>query len=205
MKHKNLVLLLLLFGAVHTFAQSTVGCDFWVTFMPNFRLEQQYPGRALYLKMSAARACSGMVTNPRTNWSSEFNVAVNQITTLEIPLEQAVNEEASDTILDIGLHVMATDSISLFAFNFREYSLDASCIFPVKALGDDYLVQCYAPNSIEGDTAMRSEFSVLALEDNTMVEIQLTSSDTKGGHHAGNIFNVVLAAGQCYQVQSVPL
>ena len=186
------------------FAQSTVGTDFWVTFMPNLRLEEQHPQRALYLKMTAERACSGTITNPRTNWSSEFNVAVNQITTLEIPLEQATNEEASDTILDIGLHVVATDSISLFAFNFREYSMDASCIFPVKALGDDYIVQCYAPNSIYGDTAMRSEFSVLALEDNTMVEIQLTS-DTKGGHHTGNIFHVVLDSGQCYQVQSVPL
>lgn len=186
------------------FAQSTVGTDFWVTFMPNLRLEEQHPQRALYLKMTAERACSGTITNPRTNWSSEFNVAVNQITTLEIPLEQATNEEASDTILDIGLHVVATDSISLFAFNFREYSLDASCIFPVKALGDDYLVQCYAQNSINGDTAMRSELSVMALEDNTMVEIQLTS-DTKGGHHAGNTFFVVLDAGQCYQVQSVPL
>ena len=202
MKHKNLVLLLFLLGATRVFAQSTVGNDFWVTFMPNLR--QEHPGRALYLKMSAARACSGTVTNPRTNWSSEFNVTVGQMTTVDIPIEQAYDEEASDTILDIGLHVVATDSISLFAFNFREYSLDASCIFPVKVLDSDYIVQCYAPNSINGDTVMRSEFSVLALEDNTMVEIQLTS-DTKDGHHAGNVFFVVLDAGQCYQVQSVPL
>ena len=198
------ILFLACFIVPSSFAQNTVCTDFWVTFMPNLRLEEQHPQRALYLKMSAARACSGTVTNPRTNWSSEFNVAVGQMTTLEIPFEQAYDEEASDTILDIGLHVVATDSISLFAFNFREYSLDASCIFPVKALGDDYIVQCYAPNSIYSDTAMRSEFSVLALENNTMVEIQLTS-DTKGGHHAGNIFNVVLDAGQCYQVQSIPL
>lgn len=199
---KMLCLLLLLSGAVSAFAQSTVGTDFWVAFMPNLR--QEHPGRALYLEMSATRACSGSVTNPRTNWSSEFNIAVGQVTTLEIPFEQAYEEEASDTILDIGLHVVATDSISLFAFNFREYSLDALCVFPIEALGSDYIVQCYAPNSINGDTVMRSEFSVLALEDNTMVEIQLTS-DTKGGHHAGNIFYVVLDAGQCYQVQSVPL
>lgn len=198
------LLLLAPFFVPNVIAQSTFGTDFWLTFMPNLRLEQEHPERALYLKMSAERACSGTVTNPRTNWSSEFNVAVNQITTLEIPFEQVYDEEASDTILDIGLHVVATDSISLFAFNFREYSLDASCVFPITALGDDYIVQCYAPNSITGDTAMRSEFSVLALEDNTMVEIQLTS-DTKGGHHAGNIFYVVLDAGQCYQVQSVPL
>ena len=196
------ILFLVCLVVPNCFSQSTVGTDFWLTFMPNLR--QEHPERALYLKMSATRACSGTVTNPRTNWFSEFNVAVNQITTLEIPFEQAYDEEASDTILDIGLHVVATDSISLFAFNFREYSMDASCVFPVKALGDDYLVQCYAPNSIEGDTAMRSEFSVMALEDNTTVEIQLTS-DTKGGHHAGNIFYVVLDAGQCYQVQSIPL
>ena len=120
---KMLCLLLLLSGAVSAFAQSTVGTDFWVAFMPNLR--QEHPGRALYLEMSAARACSGSVTNPRTNWSSEFNIAVGQVTTLEIPFEQAYEEEASDTILDIGLHVVATDSISLFAFNFREYSLDA--------------------------------------------------------------------------------
>ena len=205
MTYRFIAILVLVYLIIpNGFAQSTVGSDFWVTFMPNLRLEEWSPQRALYLKMSAERACSGTVTNPRTNWSSEFNVAVNQITTLEIPLEQAVNEEASDTILDIGLHVVATDSISLFAFNFREHSLDASCIFPVKALGDDYVVQCYAPNSINSDTAMRSEFSVMALEDNTTVEIQLTS-DTKGGHHAGNIFYIVLDAGQCYQVQSVPL
>ena len=69
MKHKNLVLLLLLLGATRIFAQSTVGNDFWVTFMPNLR--QEHPGRALYLKMSAARACSGIVTNPRC-WSNDY-------------------------------------------------------------------------------------------------------------------------------------
>lgn len=195
------ILFLVGFIVANSFAQSTVGTDFWVTFMPN--LKHEHPGRGLYLKISAERACSGTVTNSRTNWSSEFNVAVGQVTTVDIPFEQAYNEEASDTILDIGLHVVATDSISLFAFNFREYSMDASCVFPVTALGDEYIVQCYAPNSINSDTAMRSEFSVLALEDNTIVEIQLTS-DTKGGHHTGNIFLVELDAGQCYQVQSVP-
>lgn len=198
---KMLCLLLLLSGAVSAFAQSTVGTDFWMAFMPNFRYAEQYPSRSLSIKVSAERACSGTVTNPRTNWSADFNVNAGQVTTVDIPYEQAYDEQASDTILDIGLHVVATDSISLFAFNYRETSMDASCIMPTHTLGCDYVVQCYAPNTINND-AMRSEFLVMALEDNTTVEIQLTA-DTKGGHHAGNLFYIVLDAGQCYQVQSV--
>ena len=79
MAYRFFALLLLAHLVVpNVFAQSTVGTDFWLAFMPNLRLEQEHPERALYLKMSAERACSGTVTNPRTNWSSEFNVAVNR-------------------------------------------------------------------------------------------------------------------------------
>jgi hypothetical protein len=48
-----------------------------------------------------------------------------------------------------------------------------------------------------------SEFSVLAVEDNTTVYITLTENSSNG-HYANQPFSVTLNAGQCYQVKSIP-
>ena len=94
--YKTLVLLILSLLGLNTLkAQSTVGKDFWVTFLPNL-----YPDvDNLSLIATGRNSCTGVVTNPLTGWSSAFNVTPGTITNINIPPSEVYNQTASDTIL----------------------------------------------------------------------------------------------------------
>ena len=199
MKAKVYFLLLLLFGASHIFAQSTVGNDFWVTILPNGDEEHsQYPMEP-NIRITGDRPCSGLVSNPFTGWSESFEVVEGQATIINIPLEQAYAQDTSDCVLETALHVTASDLVSVFVADYRRGSFDVSCALPVSSLGSDYLVQTFnATGDQEGERAV---LSVIAVADNTTVDF-LLSCDTKYGHHANELFSVTLLAGQCYQLQA---
>lgn len=193
-------------------AQSTMGTDFWVTFIPGSSVEY----RQLSLILSGPRSCSGTIVNPNTSWSSSFNVNANTTTILDIPLEQAY-QETSDCIINTGLHIVSSDTISLFASNFKEHSFDVTNVLPTESLGSEYVIQIYPPQDkgvsysidywgYENEEEQRapgdfSEFTVLAVEDDTQITIQLTG-DSANGHYANQPFSISLDAGQCYQLES---
>lgn len=196
-------------GLTKGYAQSTMGMDFWVTFLPNYRGSGE-----LSLIAAGPRACSGTVTNPRTNWSANFNVSVGTTTIVTIPNIQGYGE-GSDCTMNTALHVVSTDTISLYASNFEVYTFDVTDVLPTESLGSEYVIQNYPPTakgmSLIPDRESydiesrweddRTEFAVVAMEDNTKVSILLTCNSA-GGHNANQPFTVTLNAGQCYQIQS---
>ena len=200
MRAKVQLMLLLLLGATQLFAQSTVGTDFWVTILPIGDDEHSQSTVEPFIKITGDRACSGTVTNPYTSWTEAFEVTEGQATVINIPIEQAYAQDSSDCVLETALHVETTDSVSVFVADYRRGSIDVSCALPVSSLGSDYLVQTFkSTGDQEGERAV---LTVIAVEDNTMVDF-LLSCDTKHGHHANEPFSVTLQAGQCYQLQSV--
>jgi hypothetical protein len=202
MKNKLQLTLLLLMGATQLFAQNTVGTDFWFTIMPNaedFTGTGSYYVRAPELRVTGERSCSGMVSNPHTGWSETFEVAEGQAAIIPIPVEQSYALDSSDCILETGIHVETTDSVSVFVGNYTKASFDVYCALPTPSLGSDYLVQTY--DAIGNDDDIRALLSVIAVEDNTTVDF-LLSCDTKHGHFANNPFSVTLQEGECYQLQA---
>lgn len=199
MKNKLPFLLLLLFGASHIFAQSTVGTDFWVAFLPNGDEEHSQWPLEPNLRITSERPCSGTVENPYTGWSESFEVAEGQAAIINIPPEQAYAQDSSDCVLETALHVSASDSVSVFVADYRRGSFDVSCALPVSSLGSEYLVQTF--NATGGQEGERAVLSVIAVADNTTIDF-LLSCNTKYGHHANEPFSVTLQAGQCYQLQS---
>ena len=210
-KESQSVILVLLLSAIAMgkgLAQSSMGTDFWVTFLPNYD-----DGNSLSLIAAGPRACTGSIVNPLTNWSTTFNVNVGTTTIIDIPKSQAYSYNVSDCSLNIGLHVTSTDTISLFASNFQEHTFDVTDVLPTLSLGTDYVVQMYSPafkglnrtiserdeiKDIEHD---RSEFSIVTTEDNTNVQI-LLSCNSMNGHYANRPFTITLNAGQCYQLMA---
>ena len=202
------VLLLCVAGTTKTNAQSTVGKDFWVTFLPN------HDGNVnLSLIATGSTPCTGTITNPYTNWSTNFEVSVGATTIINIPVNEAYSHYASDFVINTGLHVVTTDSISLYASNFKEYTFDVTDVIPTNSLGSNYIVQTYPndagkamttkPSSQIGNRSNScSEFSIVAVEDNTSVNITLTC-DSQNGNYANQPYSIILNAGQCYQVMSV--
>ena len=168
-------------------AQSTVGKDFWVTFLPNYDLTVD----ELSLIAAGNDSCTGVVTNPYTGWLTSFTVVPGVITNIYIPQSEAYDGLASDSIINKALHITTTDSISLYASNFKAFTYDLTNVLPTPSLGSNYVIQTYEDYS---------EFSIVAVEDNTTVDITLAENSIS--HTAGRLFSVTLNAGQCYQVQA---
>ena len=203
---KAILQITFLFLCISGLAQSTVGTDFWVTFLPNYDGE----GVELSLIIAASRPCTGTITNPNTNWEQPFSASVGTTTVVSIPKAQASNIDVSDAVINTGLHVTSTDSISLYASNFAEYTFDVTDVLPTESLGTDYVIQTYS-TSFKGDLGSsshrdgiehdRSEFTILATENNTQITI-LLNSNSLNGHYANIPFTINLNAGQCYQILS---
>ena len=133
-------------------AQSTVGTDFWVTFLPSCHVVE------LSLIATGNDSCTGIVTNPYTGWSTSFTVVPGAITNIHIPQSEAYSYHSSDSVKNKVLHVTTTDSISLYASNFYVYTFDVTNVLPTSSLGSEYVLQTYSD---------KAEFSVIATEDNT--------------------------------------
>lgn len=170
----------------------SIGVDFWYGYMHNSGSNNE----ELRLFITSQVATSGTVNIPLQGWNTTFTVVPNITTTIIIP--NSVGETVgSDVIETKGIHVTTMDSVSLFAINFATFSADASKILPKKSLGIDYLVTAYQGLAVNS----RSEFLIVATEDNTQIEIT-PSVNTEGGHPAGVPFIVDIDAGESYQIRS---
>lgn len=188
-------------------AQTTVGKDFWVTFLPNGEnnpdSDDDNYEQPLSLVVTSQRACLGRVTNPNTNWSTTFEVQPRIATIVSIPTEgnyqdHCINlEEDSDCVLNHGLHVVTNAPVSLYANNGGDGLADATCVLPTESLGNEYIIQTCP--SAQGAMWPEPEFSIIAVENNTIVDINLTDKSAYG-HDANTPFTVTLQAGQCYQI-----
>ena len=212
MKHLKIALLFALAfvgGIDFTYAQevSTQGKEFWVSYMGNGFKTNSTPAYVnTQLMISGKRQCTGTVTNPYTGWSQDFSVIPNRITQIDIPNAQGYNETSEyEIVTRKGLQIKTSDTVSVYCTNIASNSFDASYVLPVQALGDDYIIQSYdqCPRQFNNnvDPYLSSAFLIVAVEDNTIIDITPTV-ETLGGHNAGLAFSITLQAGECYQVRS---
>ena len=188
MKMRLTLLSLLLFISISVFSQnSTQGTEFWFSFMHNGYKENNRTWVETQVMISAKRACSGTITNPRTSWSQAFTVDSASVVVLPIPETQGYNENNEGIPSDLGLLLMATDTVSVFIANIANKSFDASFVLPVESLGSSYIVQCDKQSrtlySVIFDfrDMETSAFLIVATEDNTVIDIN-PSVTTIDGH-----------------------
>ena len=187
---------------------STQGKEFWLTFMKNGYEEHPDGGWVTnQVLISAKRNCSGIISNPLTGWRQTFTINANNITTIDIPIEQGYHNASNYGIVsDKSIHVESTDTISVYCTNIAYVSFDASFVLPVESLGNDYIIQCYDQSdgyfySYVNDN-QTSAFVIIATENDT--EISITPScATLDGRPAGETYRITMNAGETYHVRSV--
>jgi len=200
-----ILLLLLAFCRTTTMAQdiSTQGTEFWVSFMANGYKDHPDQGTWLRIQLliSAREACSCTVANPRTGWERSFNIEANSTYLLDnIDDNQAYMEMGEyERVMDKGLIITSTDTVSVYCSNIAAYSFDVSYVMPIGGLADDYIIQTYDQSN--DDVTYTSAFLIVATEDNTTVDI-IPSNYTMGGREPDETFTVTLDRGQSYQVRS---
>ena len=106
-----------------------------------------------------------------------------------------------------GLHITATENISVYVVLRADYSMDASNILPVNALGLEYYVQDYVPEAHNNSSAwsnagnMVTMTTILATEDGTQIDIT-PKGNTYDGHQNGQLYTISLNKGETYYLIS---
>lgn len=211
MKH-TLRIILLLLCCMKLQAQTTEGTDFWVTFLQADEIGAN-PGpelNGLTLTFSSKKDCQVSISN---DYSGKVNVV--QLTAGNIMSYTCDSStcyvKKSLTSQYKALHITSTDTISIFAGNYRNKSFDASIVLPTTALGTEYYVQNYPASDHTtpdngGPLNRGTHFAIVATENATDIEFTPTTavwnSQTNTWQAANQINHVELQAGQVYYVWS---
>lgn len=222
---KSLFLVILFAGISNTVwgQASTEGKDFWVAntivCQPPTANSPAFPTIAV----SAQKACTVTITDYAGNQLAQANVAAGSWTrfgenTAAIdpadyyldpskwyPTTNNVNAtdvyNHADKINNYGLHITATEKISVFIImRTPQYSMDACNALPITALQSEYYLQDLYPYSKDVSKCVTMT-TILATEDNTQVVIT-PKGNTYGKTNDGAPFTITLNQGQTYYLIS---
>ncbi len=179
------LLLLAVFPATIAAQQtaSTLGTDFWMTFM---RSDADNPTE-LSINISAREATHVKIENPTTGYVHEVDVPAGGLETVYLlgngedhKNDCYVGTDEDEVVKQRALHITSDKDISVFAANWREKSFDVANVLPTYILRDEYVVACYRPEDHE-DKFQGSHFAIVATEDNTVVDFVPTAQTYNWG------------------------
>ena len=184
------------------------GYDFLVGYMQNENFVQS-SGLRLRLVIATALPARVFVQFPNGS-ATPYTISANSTLAVVVPsvLEMRESEVAKNNLVRVTSDV----PVAVYAMNSQYTTSDSYAVIPVSNWGNQYTVLSM-PNDSYGfgsDTTgippteiRQSEFLVMASEDNTAVDLFL-SSPSEGGVPAKQSKRVVLQKGQCYLVKSLP-
>ena len=173
------------------YAQSSRGTEFWVGFPGNISNQGL---RQLYITAEADAEVNINIVNPA--FSTTVNVASGSLTTVNLP--NTVDIQTSGVVEDKGIHITSDVPVTVYAMNQQQATTDAYLALPLDAIGTEYYVMAYTRDV--SSSSLNSQLTIVATEDNTSVTI--TPTVTSSGFTAGVPGNVVLNAGQTFQLRS---
>lgn len=176
---------------------STEGTDFWFGFMQN---RSNYSDHYLEITVTSRNGADFTITyGPGETLIGNYTVLANISKPLRIDYN-LLEASGSETIENKGIHLYSTDSVNVYALNYRTQSSDVAVIYPTESLGKEYFAMCYTPHPTSTNES-NTEFLIVASADNTIVKITPTV-DTDRGEKANVMFSRILNKGQSFQVQS---
>jgi gliding motility-associated-like protein len=184
-----LILSSLCFSSIDAQIITTEGTKFWLGFTENGGLASP----VLNLQISGKRIATGTVSTSNGLFTSPFTITPGVTTTINIPALAAHNT-SNNAKGDFGILVEASDSIFVFASNFKAASSDASLALPVSALGSEYYLMSYSSTI----SSNKCEFVIVGTADDTEIEI-IPSQRLSAAVDSGDVLTITLNEGQTYQ------
>ncbi len=201
-KLRKLLLLLftgLLFTTQGISQVTTEGTEFWLGFMSNFDSGAPSSLELFITSKTEANVEIFVYTDGSTR-----NVTVTPGIThqefISISLDNPYAATLSGNIEQKAIRITSDVNISVYAFNNRQRSADATVVLPASSLGREYYVAAYWEDE-ETNQDSPSEFLIVASQDDTEIEIT-TSAPTISGQPANQPFTITLNQGEIYQVQA---
>ena len=152
-------------------------------------------GMSLYITSDSST--TGTVSIPGQNWSTNFTVTANKITVVNVDVPKAYFS-CSDCIASKAVKVTSNKDVVVYAHHYQGARSDATLVLPTRTLGKEYYIMTYQ----EAVGTGRSQFIVVANNDNTKVNINPTAAISKnfgGTRPAGSTYQITLNTGQIYQ------
>ena len=202
---KLLVIFGLIFGlSSFAIAQNTSnkGTDFWLAYSGH--IDGKVSKMTLFLS-------SDITTTYKVEGLGQTiasgTITANTITPVFIdPAVFDVHIASSDLVeINKGIHITTGSPISVYAVISNSARTAGSLILPTKSLGKEYYAFSYQNVGGAQNGNAKSEFTIVAVEDDTEIEITPTVSSTSGTRTANTTFKipVKLNKGDVYQYQSV--
>ncbi len=170
-------------------AQDSKGKEFWICFPGN----QQSLSTELYI--TAAQASVVKVEIPGLGFNQTVTVQAGSIQLVTLPGE--VQVQSKFIAEKKGVHITASNEVTVYGMNAVTSSTDAFLAYPLDAIGKEYYVMAY---SKDFTYALPSQATITATEDKT--KITIISSLTDAGFKAGVPKNINLDKGEVYQLRS---
>ena len=183
--------------------KSTEGTDFWFGFMEsrNYIISHEVRIIVTARETTTFTIAVGKMEN---SFNGNFTVFADSSIQVSIPWKM-VESVGSEVTQDKGIHLLSQKPVNVYAISWDHYSSDVAVIYPVEALGNEYYAMCYYPNidprNPESGSGRNSEFLIVAVEDQTLVEIT-PSKVTDKLMPKDSTFTIHLNKGEVFQVQS---
>jgi hypothetical protein len=161
-------------------AQDSRGDNYWLMFPGNLGAGK------LKLFIAGDTPTSGIVEIPGLEFTQRFTVTPGSVTSVDLP--PAAQQQSSDTVKDLGIHVTAAAEVTVYGLNRKFARTDAFLGVPVDALGTGYINLGYQ--------GFNNQLGIVASQAATTVTI--TPTATTPGHPAGTPYSVSLEQGQTY-------
>lgn len=173
--------------------QTNEGRSFWFGFMEHY----DTGNNTMVAMITTKTNTSGTISMPGQNWSQGFSVSANEVTIVKLP--KSAENLGSESKSTRGIHVVSNEDISVYIHQYHSARSEATVVLPESSIGRNYYVMSYNGAVIRGEDHP-SEFLIVGTADETSISITL-NDQTKGGRIAGNRINIMLDAGETYQVQ----
>jgi gliding motility-associated-like protein len=190
---------LLLLAQFYVSAQSTSnkGRDFWLGYMAHFEGTKSQ----MNLYVTSDRNATVSVT-VGTLAPSTYPVTANKVTVIPVSPQQAY-VSSTEIIEQKAIHVTSDVPVVVYSHIYFTNKSAATLVLPNNTLGRSYYAISYDQHQPNANQAT-SQLMVVALEDNTTIEITPTVA-TVGGKPAGVPFSPPrpLMKGEVYQVRTL--
>lgn len=170
-------------------AQDSKGKEFWICFPGN----QQSLSTELYI--TSVQSSAVTVEIPGIGFNKTVTVPAGGIQVVALPAD--VQVQSKFIAEKKGVHVTASNEVTVYGMNAVTSSTDAFLAYPLDAIGKEYYVMAY---NKDFSYALPSQATITATVNNTQVTIISSLSD--GGFKAGVPKNITLNKGEVYQLRS---
>ncbi len=184
---------------------SNRGTEFWLAYPAH--IDGNSSRMALYI--SSTVSTSGTVF--LANTSIPFTVTANQATVVQIsPANYAIlNSQNEGVNPGRAIRITAQSPVVVYAHILNAARSGSTLLYPANTLGRDYMVASYSsvvaqspPQTVVNGSPAGSQFTIVAVEDNTTIEIIPTAPDVAGTRAVNVPFEISLNRGDVYQYRT---